>query len=191
MLTGEFNKDLASYIRNNGGIVNSSNKSEFDIREVSEPSIPFLENGKMYSFRYFTTDEKFYDTKPLVIGLGQSDDGNQLGINLHYIPRKIRTSFLQNIIKSFSGFIKNQTNSSLLGKPRLQRPIESFIYESVKLSLGQRYNIKHAVKQYKISRIQNPRVIGYENWYLCAVNDENFFSGGSIAQAQALYYKNI
>ena len=42
-----------------------------------------------------------------------------------------------------------------------------------------------------MSRMKKPRLLGYEDWYIGAVNDDNFFFGGNINQAQALYYKNI
>jgi hypothetical protein len=32
------------------------------------------------------------------------------------------------------------------------------------------------------------RVIGYEDWYIGAVNDENRFHGTTIKRAQSLYY---
>jgi hypothetical protein len=39
--------------------------------------------------------------------------------------------------------------------------------------------------------MKDPKIIGYEDWYLGAINDDNFFFGGSILQAQDLYYQNI
>jgi hypothetical protein len=42
-----------------------------------------------------------------------------------------------------------------------------------------------------MDRMKDPYVIGYENWYVGAVNNENQFYGGNINQAQSLYYKNI
>ena len=42
-----------------------------------------------------------------------------------------------------------------------------------------------------MDRMKNPYVIGYEDWYVGVVNNENQFFGGNINQAQSLYYKNI
>ena len=42
-----------------------------------------------------------------------------------------------------------------------------------------------------VDKMKNPVVLGYEDWYVGAVNDEDQFYGGNINQAQSLYYKNI
>lgn len=191
MLSGNFNEDLTSYIKENRGRLRASNKSVADLTDVGQVSNGMLSTGKMYSFRYFTDDETFYDTSPIVIGLGMSESSNQLGINLHYIPYNIRLSFIRDILRSFNGLIKREINGPNLGYPNRQRRIPYFVYEAVKHSLGLKYNLTHAVRQYKLSRIRSIRTIGYENWYIAACNDEDNFVGGTISRAQALYYKNI
>ncbi len=42
-----------------------------------------------------------------------------------------------------------------------------------------------------VNKMKNPYVLGYEDWYVGAVNNEDQFFGGNINQAQSLYYKNI
>ena len=143
----------------------------------------------MYAFRYFTDQENFYDTFPIVIGLGLTNGINQLGINLHYIPYKIRVSLINDIIKSFSDFLESQIKFA--GKPNNQLINKNFTYELVMKALSRKYNLKYAVRQYRLDRMRKPRVIGYEDWYIGVANDDNFFFGGTIREAQALYYKNI
>ena len=60
-----------------------------------------------------------------------------------------------------------------------------------RIYLGRKYNLTYAVRQYRLDRMRNPIVLGYEDWYLGTVNNENHFYGGNNNEAQALYYKNI
>ena len=69
--------------------------------------------------------------------------------------------------------------------------MKDFTYDAVKQSLGKKYNLTYAIRQYRMSRMKKPRLLGYEDWYIGAANDDNFFFGGNINQAQTLYYKNI
>jgi hypothetical protein len=79
----------------------------------------------------------------------------------------------------------------MIGKPNMQSTLSEFTYENIKASLGRKYNLTYAVRQYRLDRMRNPIVLGYEDWYLGTVNNENHFYGGNINEAQALYYKNI
>ena len=80
---------------------------------------------------------------------------------------------------------------SHLGNPENQSPITNFRWEFVKQAFGKKYNLTYCTRQYIIKKMKNPYVLGYEDWYVGAVNNENQFYGGNINQAQALYYKNI
>ena len=145
----------------------------------------------MYCFNYYTKDEPFYDTKPLVIGLGESDNGHQLGINLHYMPYEARVPFLTELAKSLQSQIATQTRGSAFGDPSKQGAITVLKWEFLKQAYGKKYNLTYCTRQYIIQKMKNPYVLGYEDWYVGAVNNENQFYGGNINQAQALYYKNI
>jgi hypothetical protein len=79
---------------------------------------------------------------------------------------------------------------SLLGNhelyPHYLQNDKNFINDFVKKT-----DLNKFKKVYKMDRMKDPYVIGYENWYVGAVNNENQFYGGNINQAQSLYYKNI
>ena len=90
MIVGNFQDDLDIYLTENKGRNGASKASTKALAKIGQKSKGVLDQGKMYSFRYFTEDETFYDTYPIVIGLGKSIDGHQLGINLHYIPYDAR-----------------------------------------------------------------------------------------------------
>lgn len=189
-IIGSFTEDLDLYLRENNGRAGASKASPIDLDKVGVKDTGVLEKGKMYYFRYFTPDETFYDTNPIVLGLGKSLDDNQLGINLHYIPYEVRIPFLTDVVRSFKSIISQQIKGSK-ENPKLQSILKEFTYDNLKFSLAKKYNLKYAVRQYRLDRIRKPKVLGYEDWYIGAVNDQNNFFGGNINEAQALYYKNI
>tara|TARA_R100001377_G_scaffold69285_1_gene44618 strand:+ start:377 stop:955 length:579 start_codon:yes stop_codon:yes gene_type:complete len=190
-LIGQFKDDLDIYLAESKGRVGASKQSIKDIPNISAKSDGVLNAGKMYCFNYYTKDELFYDTKPLVIGLGESENGHQLGINLHYMPYEARIPFLTDLTVSLANQIKALTKGKALGNPDAQRPIAAFKWEFVKQAFGRKYNLTYCTRQYIIKKMKNPYVLGYEDWYVGAVNNDNQFFGGNINLAQSLYYKNI
>tara|TARA_R110001592_G_scaffold6419_1_gene34569 strand:+ start:22 stop:600 length:579 start_codon:yes stop_codon:yes gene_type:complete len=190
-LIGEFKEDLDIYLTDSKGRRGASKQSQIDIPRVSAKSDGVLNPGQMYCFNYYTEDELFYDTKPLVIGLGESDNGHQLGINLHYMPYEARLPFLTELTVSLQSQIKALTKNEAAFNAEMQKPITNFRWEFVKRAYGKKYNLTYCTRQYMIKKMRNPYVLAYEDWYVGAVNNENQFYGGNINQAQALYYKNI
>ena len=190
-LIGEFKEDLDIYLTDSKGRRGASKQSQIDIPRVSAKSDGVLNPGQLYCFNYYTEDELFYDTKPLVIGLGESDNGHQLGINLHYMPYEARLPFLTELTVSLQSQIKALTKNEAAFNAEMQKPITNFRWEFVKRAYGKKYNLTYCTKQYMIKKMRNPYVLAYEDWYVGAVNNENQFYGGNINQAQALYYKNI
>jgi hypothetical protein len=186
-LVGVFKEDLDIYLTESKGRTGASKRSIGDIPIMGARSKGPLEPGKMYCFNYYTTEETFYDTKPLVIGLGESDDGHQLGINLHYMPYEARIPFLTQLTST----LKTQIQYNLNDNPLLEGPITTFQWKFLKRALGRKYNLTYCVRQYRLDRMKDPYVIGYGDWYVGAVNNEDQFFGGNINQPQSLYYKNI
>ena len=103
------------------------------------------------------------------------------------MPYEARIPFLTELTKT----LKNQIESNKKEDPLLESPITTFKWKFLKQALGKKYNLTYCVRQYKMDRMKNPYVIGYSNWYVGAVNNEDQFFGGNINQAQSLYYKNI
>jgi len=190
-LIGSFTEDLKLYLAESKGRTRASKQSQIDIPRISAKSDGVLNPGKMYSFYYYTKDEAFYDSHPLVIALGESDNGHQLGINLHYMPYEARIPFLTELTVSLKTQIAALTKGKALGNPESQAPITAFRWEFVKQAFGKKYNLTYCTRQYIIKKMKNPYVLGYEDWYVGGVNNESDFYGGNINQAQALYYKNI
>jgi len=190
-LVGEFEQDLEIYLTDYKGRKGASKQSSIDIPNISASAKGILNPGQMYSFNYYTKEELFYDTQPLVIGLGESDNGHQLGINLHYMPYEARIPFMKELTKSLQSQITNLTKGNALGNPGKQGAMGNFKWEFLKGAFGKKYNLIYCTRQYRMDRMKNPLVLGYEDWYVGAVNNENQFFGGNINQAQSLYYKNI
>jgi hypothetical protein len=186
MVLGNFEDDLNFYLSKNSSPRLASKKSNLDLLEVGINSNGRLGLGKMYCFKYFSPYEKFYDRFPIVLGLGSAENDNQIGINLHYIPYEIRLEFIRKILKAYENFFDLQRN--LIGKIHLQKENSFFNYDAIKGYL-QGYNFSYAIKQYKLERMIEPKDIGYENWYIGVVHDENYFFGGNITQAQDAFFK--
>lgn len=187
----KFEENLETYIKDNKGRPLASKKSVIDIISSSSKSNGLLKNAKMYFFEYNTQDETIYDSKPLVIGLGKVFKDNQLAINLHYMPYDIRKLFLRDVLQNLEAYIYTELNSSKLGNPSKQKSVDSFTWDSINGKLTKKYNIGYCIRQYRLSRIRNHYEIGYENWHLGCLNDENYFKGDDIIKAQYNYYKYI
>lgn len=188
---GTFSESLENYLKSNRGKTGASLQAEIDIKSASTQGNGVLQKGKMYAFDYYAKTVPFFDSYPIVIGLGRSDSGHQLGLNLHWIPYRFRVSFLEDLTRSLNSFLREQLRGPRIGNASLQAPISYLNWENLNSAYGRRYNLKNGIRQYDLSNMQSVRQIGYENWYLGAVHDENYFIGGTIGQAQSLYYKNI
>lgn len=189
MIFGNFEDDLNQYIKESGGVIRASSLSTTSILNRGNPASGVLENGKMYAFKYFTPNELVYDTFPIVLGLGQLDNKNQLGLNLHYIPYDYRLPFIRFILNKFSN--KIEENLKFIKKPLLQKPLYEFNYENLKRGLGISYNLNYAIKQYRIDRMSTVKLLGLEDWYLGVINNDDRFYGSSMFNVQRNFYKNI
>ena len=125
-MAGEFKASIEQYVKSNGGQRRASSASQSQLGLLSDSYGGRFDFGKMYFFQYFTPDEPWYDTNPIVLGLGPSDDGNELGLNLHYMPYRVRIQLLDNIWSSFSRTIAQQVEGSNLGKPTRQSALTGF-----------------------------------------------------------------
>jgi len=189
MIVGDFDVDINEFIKSNNGKLSASKKSQSEIERIGINITGKFETGKMYTFRYFTPDELKYDTYPIILFLGFNEAMNLVGLNLHYIPLDPRIELVKEIIKSYSPIISNEMKN--LKDPKSQKRLDTFIWEKVNPVYGRKYNIKYAIRQYRLARMKKPLLIGYENWYLGVVNNQNYFFGTNINEAQSLYYTNI
>lgn len=186
MISGNFYLDVNEYVNQNGGLPTASKNSEEKLHEIGiKPRS--LDLGKMYFFRYLTPDEPKFDSSPIILFLGLNESRNIQGLNLHYIPYNFRKDLLTEIVESYTSIIEEELKK--INAPNNQNPLDDFIWENVNNAFGDRYNLKHVIRQYRISRILEIKVIGYEYWYLGAVNNEDFFINTTINKEQSLYYE--
>lgn len=191
MISGVFEDDIEQYLINLGK-TNINLQTEYDLDGVSTPFNGFFQAGKMYTYRYFTPDEKIYDTQPIIIALEYSSKDNLIGLNLHYLPINIRIDLISRIIKSYEPVFSSNSRNRRLVNPELQQSLgRSFNYDNLKKSYQNKFNILYAVRQYRLDRIINPFIIGYENWYIGVANNNDMFHGATIKNIQAQYYTNI
>ena len=188
-----FSQAIKDYVKEVGGRTKASENSFKEIADLLKTSEAqkangVLQKGKMYCFRYFTPDEKAYDSWPVVIGLGRSDDGHQLGINLHYIPYLSRVQFVQTFLDSYSGTVRESTMGFRAFNVKKQLSMDTLHYKQIKSSFGKKFNITYATRQYMLSRMRSVIEISFENWHLGVVNDENYFIGTNINEAQSKIY---
>jgi hypothetical protein len=67
--------------------------------KIAKP-VDFIEPGKMYVFRYDAKHKKtlpYWDAFPLIFPIGLYPDGF-LGLNMHYLPYKLRAEFFKELL---------------------------------------------------------------------------------------------
>ena len=185
----ELTENIDSYIDRYKSLSVASSRSRRSIAQVADTSNGILMPGKMYTFSYFTPKEPIYDRFPIVIGLGQSKNNriNQTGINLHYMPYNIRKLFVERVADDIK-YSVDRILKKYIGKPDLQPPINYFTWDNVKGAYGGSFNLKYCVREYRLDRMLNPRVLGYEKWHLGVVNNEDYFYGSDLRRVQLNYY---
>lgn len=178
-----------SYIKNAGSRVLASRNTIEDIRTYGVRSNRggAFSPGKMYTFEYYTDDEEIYDTRPIVLGLGLNEYGNDVGINLHFIPFRQRLQLVEHIYSAFNTTINAELKSKRAPHPNSQRSLNHFTWDNINEAYGNMINIKYAVRQYRLERMRYPSVLGYQHWYLGIVNDEDNFVGVTKNKAQSKF----
>lgn len=111
-------------------------------------------DGGMFLFKYHPTSKnlKYYDALPLIINVGKTGD-SLLGLNLHYLPDKLRIVFLKKLFGDID--LENITEDDVLYQ---LQTVDTYKY------------IKATYKQYKYTGITSRLVkIPIENWFLATL----------------------
>lgn len=125
-----------------------------------------LIQGMLYMFDYKNPKYKdvldFYDTNPLVISLGKThsveDSFNNIGINLHLLPPRIRRIVLFEIFYTFRGDYR----SILLKDLKRMRRVR-IDYRIIVKKL-EKYGVKFAIRSYIPSRQTNKVMFALSDW---------------------------
>jgi hypothetical protein len=109
-----FSKKVQSLKTITKGAVNPQNKKvKTDIINdgIASKTFRYKKSGYVYFFNYIPPNAKqlaFYDEFPMVLSLGFSNN-KLIGINLHYLPTRIRLYVVYKIVKSMSSTAKEGT----------------------------------------------------------------------------------
>lgn len=134
------------------------------IEKISENSI-----GKMYFFNY---DPKlkdilpYYDTYPLVFPIAHYGD-SFLGINLHYLPPKLRMVLMNALLKTLNNNKYDKTTKLVIS------------YQILNNASKYRY-FKPCIKKYLFSHVKSPFLyIAPDEWDIVAMLPTDRFVGAT------------
>lgn len=179
------------------------NKKWFDEGYISRTSeVPeerkgkLLQVGKMYSYNYdpkYKDILAFYDFAPVMICIGhvQTASGqlNALGINISYIPPKIRPLVLDKIFKIFRGGIEasiKQVKKSKVATKEI--PLNYEVCKQILKDSG----FEFAIRSYIYTRMKTePRIVTYEDWWKPSTFPSEFIEKMNIRAIYALYKKSL
>lgn len=127
-----------------------------------------IEPGKIYTYVYdpkHANDLPFFDTFPIFLSLSHLPNGNIFGINLSFIPPRVRLHILDKFVRVFHyRFIKPNINQLERGKPQNMREIP-FFYDVAKQMLAGS-GFEFAIRSYLYSHIYTPpRIITYADYW--------------------------
>ncbi len=143
--------------------------------EVHPDAMP-MEPGKIYTFAYnpkYKDRLSFYDVHPInfIIGHIETSSGNipnAYGINLSFVPPKIRATILDEIIRIFGTSII-QPNIEKINEGKIKTLSKLPIEYRLVCELLRRSGFKFAIRSYIYSRmVTKPRIIDYEQWWKLA-----------------------
>jgi len=171
-------------------------EKEYALR-ISDPKEPNfkvlpLEIGKIYSFAYdpiYKKELDFYDFMPinLILGYILTKQGrmNAYGINLSYMPPKVRTTVLDVIVKLFRTQYINPNITRITEENwNLKRlPLTYDVAKKILHNSG----FEFAIRSYRADHIgSKPRIITYEDWWRPCTFPSKFIQKINI---RAIYYR--
>lgn len=148
--------------------------------------------GKMYVFKYnpkLKNKLDYYDKNPIVLSLGKymnTKEGRlDLGVNLNFLPPRVKNLLLSKIFDNYSRLINNNI-SDYPDNAILQRflPLNYKIAESIL----DRYKVKFALRSYYMNRRYESAVVAYEHWPKMLMLDVKDIEGASIRKIYSQYY---
>jgi len=149
---------------------------------------PEYKNVKYKNGSYYLP---FYDSMPMVYCLGYINTSNGLrmiGINISYLPPKIRIKFLDKLITKFGHYIDK--NDARLRENKKYSAID-INYEKMKLFV-KNSGFEFAIRSYIPTRIKNkPLVVEFSRWYSISLFASKFISRMNIKAIYVKYKQNI
>ena len=146
--------------------------------------------GKMFCFQYdpATRDRlSYFDNSPMVISLGRHPNGNELAMNLNFLPKEVRYWMVGEVFKVYQGAIVAAAAGKNWRRASEQKQVE-IEYELLKQWLG-KYGLDFCVRQYHKGRMRNLTVICYEDWIRAVMINWNNFDPLEENAIKQLYEK--
>ena len=143
-----------------------NNRKIIEVNSVRERFRP----GKIYSFEYtdpITPNLPWFDMHPVVLALN-SENKNDMGVNLNLLPIRIKEELLDDVYEAVSG-----------------RPMR-ITYEGVKNYLD-RYGFGFAIRQYIPNRKGNQAVVEHKAWPKIALANLIEINGATIRMVRLLH----
>lgn len=172
--------------------------NDYYIRRMEEPTetqqTELMVPGKIYTFSYFPEEKYrdkgvFYAYMPITLILGQklSQGGNLIpyGINLSFVPPRVRIKIMDAIVRIFNTEYIQPSIERLNTGNEVIRNIPLLYDVACKILEGSGF--KFAIRGYRYDNmLSTPRIITYEDWYKI-----NFFGNQYIvnSNARAIYYQ--
>ena len=192
--------EVKNFIKNTRGLDNAKTAATQWYRTVGksqgDTSIqayagPF-QPGKIYIFRYQNpvTKERLkeWDANPVVLSLGRVD-GNDVGVNLNYLPQPIKLKILDRIYKSFGPKIQEQ-EAKKPGQAKAQKAILSFDSNTILKFLASA-GLEYAIKRYVTNLRVKTVVVDASGWKYVPLLDLVQIKKTDIRKVQSGYSKYI
>lgn len=196
----KFAEEVRNFVKNSRGLDNARTAADQWFRTVGKSngdtsiqsySGPF-QPGKIYIFRYEhpVTEDRLeqWDANPVVLSLGRVD-GNDLGINLNYLPEKVKLNVIDKIYKNYGSKIEEQI-AKKPGQAKAQKPILSFNEDTIIKFLNDA-GLGYAIKRYVTNLRKRTKVVSAEGWKYIPLLNLVQIKKTDIRKVQSGYSKYI
>lgn len=174
----EVNRDFKSYVelweKKYGGAQQASDYvmewyeetlADKDSTYIETFSDGELTQGKMFKFRYDpkTKDRlAYWDRSPLVISLGKSPSGLELGVNLNFLPKEVKYWMVGEIFRYYEGDIIASAAGKQWRRAYEQKQVP-ITYDLIAKNLKE-WGLDFALRQYYMGQMFELSVVCYEEW---------------------------
>jgi hypothetical protein len=200
-------KQWKEYLKENKGFSGAA-KAAFENYEAKyekpNPKFPVEEDfktkvlvpGKIYTFTYLN-DKKtsikhpYIDLRPIFISTGRLKfEGKVLesGINLGYIPPKIRIPVLERLYKAFKTLL--EINYKYISEGKQAQKTLPITYSNIS-SILKGTGFETAFTSYDRSKMQNIAIIDYDDWVSTIALDTKSILGAPTGEVYKEYIKGI
>jgi hypothetical protein len=126
-----------------------------------------FKRGKIYMFKYTKPKNieniKYWDANPVVLSMGQDEHGNDIGINLNFLPNTLRLKILDKIMESYSVNIRNAIRGKNKGNAKSQYQVININYSSL-VKVLYKIGFNHSIRSYITNRKSQQFVLSYDSW---------------------------